>query len=66
MSEKDYMELVKNNINLSKILYRVKPEYREIVKSLIDKKQKIIEQNGFFASFRINKINRKIEKYLLK
>ena len=60
------MELVKNNINLSKILYRVKPEYREIVKSLIDKKQKIIEQNGLFASFRINKINRKIEKYLLK
>lgn len=66
MSEKDYMELVKNNINLSKILYRVKPEYREIVKSLIDKKQKIIEQNGFFASFRLNKINKKIEKYLLK
>lgn len=34
------MELVKDNINLSKILYRVKPKDREIVKSLIDKKKK--------------------------
>lgn len=66
MGEKDYMELVKDNINSSKILYRVKPEYREIVKSLIEKKKKIIEQNGFFANFRLNRINKKIGKYFLK
>lgn len=58
------MELIKDNINLSKILYRVRPEDRENVKSLIEKKKKIIEQNGFFANFRLNKINKKIEKYL--
>lgn len=60
------MELIKDNINLSKILYRVKPKDREIVKSLIDKKKKIIEQNGFFANFRLNRINKKIGEYLIK
>ncbi len=64
MEEKDYMELVKENINLSKILYKVKPENREIVKSLIEEKKKIIQQNGIFAELKLKRINKKIQKYL--
>lgn len=64
MEEKDYMELVKENISLSKILYKVKPENREIVKSLIEEKKKIIQQNGIFAELKLKRINKKIQKYL--
>ena len=64
MEEKDYMELVKENINLSKILYKVKPENREIVKSLIEEKKKIIQQNSIFAELKLKRINKKIQKYL--
>ena len=64
MEEKDYMELVKENINLSKILYKVKPENREIVKSLIEEKKKLIQQNGIFAELKLKRINKKIQKYL--
>lgn len=64
MEEKDYMELVKENINLSKILYKVKLENREFVKSLIEEKKKIIQQNGIFAELKLKRINKKIQKYL--
>ena len=64
MEEKDYMELVKENINLSKILYKVKPENREIVKALIEEKKKIIQQNNIFAELKLKRINKKIQKYL--
>lgn len=64
MDNKDYMDLVKENIELGKTLYKVKPENREIVKNLIEKKKKIIQQNGFFAELKLNRINKKIQKYL--
>ena len=64
MDEKDYMDKVNENIELSKILYKVKPEDRETVKKLIEEKKKIIQQNGFFAEFKLNRINKKINKYI--
>lgn len=49
MGDKDYMDIVKEHIELDKLLYKTKPEYRETVKLLLEKRNKIIEQNSIFA-----------------
>lgn len=64
MDKEHYIDLVKENIELSKILYKVEPENKEKVLTLLEKKQKIIQQNGLFAEFKLKKINKKIEKYI--
>ena len=52
MNEKDYIDFVKEHIESNKILYKTKPEYRENVKILLEKKKKIIEQNSIFARYK--------------
>ena len=53
MDKKDYVDFVKEHIVTDKILYKTKPEYREKVKVLLEKKKKIIEQNSIFARYKI-------------
>ena len=58
----DYMELVKNQIEVDKLLHSVKLENRGYAKELLNKKKEIIKKNGIFADFQLKKINKKIEK----
>ena len=62
MNNEDYIELVKNQIEIDKLLHSVKPEKREYAKKLLNKKKEIIKNNGFLANIQLNKINKKIEK----
>ena len=60
--KKDFQEKVKLNIEKAKILNTVSPENYEKALNLIEKKEKIIEKNGLFASFQLNIINHKLKK----
>ena len=62
MSENDYINFVKEHIQSDKILYKTKPEYRENVKILLEKKKKIIEQNSIFARFKTKLYQQKNSK----
>lgn len=58
----DYQELVKKNISRAKILYGLSEEDSKDVIKLLNEKDKIIEENGFWANFKLKKIDKKIEK----
>ena len=58
----DYQELVKKNISRAKILYGLSEEDSKEVIKLLNEKDKIIEENGFWANFKLKKIDKKIEK----
>lgn len=60
--KKDYEEMVKENIIKAKLLYNLSPEKQKQMLELLNKKEKIIAQNGFWANIKLNYINRKIEK----
>ena len=60
--EKDYQELVKDNIEKAKLLYGLNNEDRKLVETLLEEREKIRNENGLFANIRINIINSKIEK----
>lgn len=60
--KKDYEEMVKENIIKAKLLYNLSPEKQKQMLELLNKKEKIIAQNGFWANIRLNGINRKILK----
>lgn len=62
MDNKDYMELVKNQIELDKLLHSVKIENQAKAKELFNKKKEIMKRNGIFANFELKRINQKIEK----
>lgn len=62
MDKEDYMDLVKNQIETDKLLSKTNPIYHEEIKSLLKKKKEIIKENSFFASYKLNKINKRIEK----
>lgn len=68
MEEKkiNYIELVNLKIEYDTILSKVSLKDVERVKTLLDKKHQIKKQNGFFAEQKINKINKKIQKYINK
>ena len=66
MDKKDYVDLVKEHIESDKILYNTQPEYRENVKALLEKKEKIIEQNGIFARSKIKLYQQKNSKIYSK
>ena len=61
----DFQEIVKNNIELANILNSTLPENQERVIELLNKKQEIINKNGFFANIELNRINKKIKKLTL-
>lgn len=61
-NKKDYEEMVKENMLKAKLLYNLSPEKQKQVLELLDKKEKIMSQNGFWANIKLNRINKKIEK----
>ena len=63
MNHEDYMDLVKQQIELDKLLHSVKPENNTKVTELFNKKKEIMKKNGFFADWQLKKINNKIQKY---
>ena len=62
MEPQDYMDKVKNQIELDKLLHSAEPENREKIKTLYQKKQEIIRKNSFFADWQLKRINKKIYK----
>ena len=61
-NEKDYEQLVKENIEKANLLYNLTDEGRNLVLTLLKKKENIQNKNGILASIQINNINKKIEK----
>ena len=62
MDNEDQLDLVKNQIEIDKLIHSVKPENREYAKELLNKKREIIKKNGLFADFQLKRINKKIDK----
>ena len=60
--KKDYEQLVKENIEKAKLLFELSTKDRILVNNLLNEKEKIKEKNGFWANYKINKINKKISK----
>lgn len=58
----DYNELIKDNINIAKTLSQIPESKKNKVKNLLIKKKQLHQKNGFLAEFRIEKINKKINK----
>lgn len=65
-SKPNYLELVKIKIEYDTTLSKVALTDIDEVKALLDKKHEIMNQNGFFAEHKINKINKKIQKFIEK
>ena len=65
-SKPNYLELVKIKIEYDSTLSKIALTDVDEVKKLLDKKHEIINQNGFLAEHKINKINKKIQKYIDK
>ena len=60
--KKDYETLFKENMDKARTLLDIKKEYREQALELLKEKERIIEENGFFANFQLSRINKKLEK----
>lgn len=60
--KKDYQELVKESIEKANLLYNLTDEGKALVEKLLNDRETIRNKNGLFASFKINSINKKIEK----
>lgn len=65
-SKPNYLELVKLKIEYDVVLSKVSLTDVDTVKRLLDKKHEIMNENGFFAEHKLNKINKKIQKYIDK
>lgn len=65
-SKPNYLELVKIKIEYDTTLAKVALTDVDEVKALLDKKHEIMNQNGFFTEHKINKINKKIQKFIDK
>lgn len=62
----DYNKIINSNIQKAKLLYSLSDKDRILVENLLNKKEKIIEENGFFANYKLKKINKKINQIKLK
>ena len=60
---KDYLELVTEHIEKDKLLGTSNPKYHDKIKKLLKKRELLRKTNGFFAEFKINNINKKLEKF---
>ena len=60
--KQDYAEIVNNNIQKAKLLYALSDEDRILVETLLNEKEKVKEENGLFANFKLKKLDKKIEK----
>jgi len=63
MENEDYMDKVKNQIELDKLLHSVKPENRKQVELLYQKKKEILQKNSFFADWQLKRISKKINQF---
>jgi len=62
MDKENYVDLVKEHIELDKLLSTTNPKYHNKIKLLLEKKKIIFKQNGFLADWQLRKINKKINK----
>ena len=62
----DYEELFRTNMSAVRDLYYLSDEDKKIMTKLIEKKKQIMEKNGFFANFQLDRINNKIYKIKAK
>ena len=62
IDNEDYMDKVKYQIELNKLLSTIKPEHRLEAKLLYEKKNEIIKKNDLFADLKLKKINKKLKK----
>lgn len=60
--KKDYEQLVKENIEKAKLLFELSEEDRILVSNLLNEKEKVKEENGILANYKLRKINQKIKK----
>lgn len=60
--KKDYEQLVKENIRKAKLLYALSPEDRILVEKILLDKEKVKEENGIFANFKLKQLDKKIDK----
>lgn len=62
MFENDFEAKLKEKIELANLLAGLSDKDTEIVHSLYLQKKEIMKKNSFLANFKINKINKKIQK----
>ena len=62
----DYEELFRTNMSAVRDLYYLSDEDKKIMTNLLEKKKQIMEKNGFFANFQLDRINNKIYKIKAK
>ena len=60
--EKDYEELVKENIAKAKILATIPEQNRELALKLLKEKELVMKKNDLFANIKLKKINKKLNK----
>ncbi len=60
--KENYTDLIKEHIELDKLLSITKPKYHDKIRNLLNQKKEIIKKNGFLAELKLNRINKKIEK----
>lgn len=60
--KKDYEQLVKENIEKAKLLFELSEEDRILVSNLLNEKEKVKEENGILANYKLRKINQKIKQ----
>lgn len=66
MENEKYLDLLNLKIEYDNILSQVPLEHVDYVKELLDKKYLLKHENGFFTNYKLNRINKKIKKYLKK
>ena len=60
--KQDYASIVNSNIQKAKLLYSLSEEDRNLVETLLNEKEKVKKENGFFANFKLKSLDKKIEK----
>lgn len=60
--KQDYTQIINNNIQKAKLLYLLSEEDRILVENILNEKEKVKKENGFWANFKLKKLDKKIEK----
>lgn len=62
MQEENYMDLVKEHIELDKLLVTTSAKYHNEIKILLKQKKEIMNKNGILANFQLKKIHKRLDK----
>jgi len=62
MQEENYMDLVKEHIELDKLLVTTSAKYHNEIKMLLKQKKEIMNKNGILANFQLKKIHKRLDK----